>query len=439
MSIPIINAAGVGKCYRIGGSDRYLSLREEMSKRFTRAGRRTAAQQLEFWALEEVDFAVEPGETVAIIGRNGAGKSTLLKILSRITPPTTGRITMRGRVASLLEVGTGFHPELTGRENIYLNGAILGMTRREITRKFDEIVDFAEIEKFIDTPVKRYSSGMYVRLAFAVAAHLEPEILIVDEVLAVGDAAFQRKCLGKMGDVARGGRTVLFVSHNMSAVKTLCRRAIYLERGRVKYDTDVFAVVNAYLSGINDLPAESRWDDPRTRPGDEMFRLVAMRVLDQDGTATSSVLTNQPTLIEIEFDLAAVHSALCVGFDLVASDGSNVFRSYHTDRPDDHPLRIGRNALQCVIPPGLLNAGVYRALPRVSLHCMKWILNGDDLAVAFEATFVHGESYFLNNVNEGARPGGVAPLLAWRTRTPDGAIDHAAGREESAVSGCPKR
>jgi lipopolysaccharide transport system ATP-binding protein len=212
--------------------------------------RRTDAKlsKEEFWALRDVSFEIEKGDTVGIIGRNGAGKSTLLKILSRITHPTAGQVTLNGRVASLLEVGTGFHQELTGRENIFLNGAILGMTRAEIRRKFDEIVAFAEVDRFLDTPVKRYSSGMYVRLAFAVAAHLEPEILIVDEVLAVGDAAFQKKCLGKMGEAAKGGRTVLFVSHNMPAVQTLCRKAIYLDRGKVKESGDVSEVTATYTS-----------------------------------------------------------------------------------------------------------------------------------------------------------------------------------------------
>src|SRR2546421_2955217 len=243
---PIIQVEGLGKCYslRHNRPERYTTLRDviaDKAKRLFRPNGGGSKPQTpgserpskeDFWALRNFSFDVRQGEVVGIIGRNGAGKSTLLKILSRITEPTEGRVVLGGRVASLLEVGTGFHPELTGRENIFLNGAILGMTRHEIRRKFDEIVAFAEVEKFLDTPVKRYSSGMYVRLAFAVAAHLEPETLIVDEVLAVGDASFQRKCLGKMGEAARGGRTVLFVSHNMAAVKSLCTRAGLLEEGQ---------------------------------------------------------------------------------------------------------------------------------------------------------------------------------------------------------------
>ncbi len=261
MSDIVIQAEALGKKYLIGHQterERYTALRDVLVRNVRDYWRKAKAlahgepivqgdEQEEIWALREVSFEIRQGEALGIIGRNGAGKSTLLKILSRITEPSAGRVTIKGRVASLLEVGTGFHPELTGRENIFLNGAILGMTRQEIKRKFDEIVDFAEVEKFLDTPVKRYSSGMYVRLAFAVAAHLEPEILVVDEVLAVGDAAFQKKCLGKMGDVAHEGRTVLFVSHNMVAIQSLCSRGILLETGQLKIDNKSSDVIAAYL------------------------------------------------------------------------------------------------------------------------------------------------------------------------------------------------
>ena len=259
MAEPIIRVENLGKCYRLQheSRERYTALRDVITRKvkglFRPAARAQAqgASQEDFWALKDVSFEVKPGEVIGIIGRNGAGKSTLLKILSRITEPTKGRITLKGRVASLLEVGTGFHPELTGRENIFLNGAILGMIRAEIKSKFDEIVAFAGVEKFLDTPVKHYSSGMYVRLAFAVAAHLEPEILVIDEVLAVGDAEFQKKCLGKMGEVARGGRTVLFVSHNMSAVRSLCGSAMLLEGGQLKTTGAVSAVTDSYLRNMS--------------------------------------------------------------------------------------------------------------------------------------------------------------------------------------------
>jgi lipopolysaccharide transport system ATP-binding protein len=255
MSHPAIRVEGLSKSYRIGelaSRYDYTTFREAVGRAVTAPFRRRRAKGSEedttVWALKDVSFDVQPGEVVGIIGRNGAGKSTLLKILSKITKPTSGRVEIRGRVASLLEVGTGFHPELTGRENIYLNGAILGMMRREIDRKFDEIVAFAEVEKFIDTPVKRYSSGMYLRLAFAVAAHLEPEILIVDEVLAVGDASFQKKCLGKMGEVAKQGRTVLFVSHNLAAVQRLCAHGLLLSSGRLTVSDDISRVVQSYTA-----------------------------------------------------------------------------------------------------------------------------------------------------------------------------------------------
>lgn len=276
MSLPIISVENLGKSYLVGheraGRERYTALRDVVgrhARNFVRKGvDMLRGRQIvqgdeveEFWALKDVSFEVQQGEVVGIIGRNGAGKSTLLKILSRITEPTTGRVTLRGRVASLLEVGTGFHPELTGRENIFLNGAILGMTRSEIKRKFDEIVAFAEVEKFLDTPVKRYSSGMYVRLAFAVAAHLEPEILLVDEVLAVGDSDFQKKCLGKMGEVARGGRTVLFVSHNTAAVQSLCQTALQLRAGAL---AGIGPVMEQLTSYQNDTKSHTEHGSRRT-------------------------------------------------------------------------------------------------------------------------------------------------------------------------------
>jgi lipopolysaccharide transport system ATP-binding protein len=274
MGEAVIRVERLGKCYRIRHErgQPYVALRDVIADRVRGLWRRPAARAAveDFWALSEVSFDVTRGDVVGVIGRNGAGKSTLLKVLSRITEPTTGRVELDGHVASLLEVGTGFHPELTGRENIFLNGAILGMTRAEIRRKFDEIVAFAEIDRFLDTPVKRYSSGMYVRLAFAVAAHLEPEILVVDEVLAVGDAQFQKKCLGKMGDVARSGRTVLFVSHNMAAVAALCNRAILLRGGRVALDSGPDAAIRHYLNEAAAGPS-SLADVPRKGSGRARF------------------------------------------------------------------------------------------------------------------------------------------------------------------------
>ena len=293
----VIRAEGLGKKYLIGHAaerERYVALRDVMARGARNLWRKTADMARgrailagdtveEFWALRDVSFEVKRGEVLGIIGRNGAGKSTLLKILSRITEPSEGRVTIKGRVASLLEVGTGFHPELTGRENIYLNGAILGMTRAEIRRKFDEIVAFADIEKFLDTPVKRYSSGMYVRLAFAVAAHLEPEILIVDEVLAVGDVEFQKKCLGKMSAVASGGRTVLFVSHNLTAIESLCRSCIALHRGRVSRTGSPADVLDAYFGGVHTVKGQIDLSSFDNREGEGRVRFAGLRLADGHG------------------------------------------------------------------------------------------------------------------------------------------------------------
>jgi len=314
---PIIEIRNIGKRYRIGIQRGYLSLREELSSKaarvlrsFSRGDDVVGPGNDEFWALKDISFNVNEGETIGIIGRNGAGKSTLLKVLSKITPPTTGRIVLRGRVASLLEVGTGFHPELTGRENIYLNGTILGMTRAEIGKKFDEIVAFSEIERFLDTPVKRYSSGMYVRLAFAVAAHLEPEILLVDEVLAVGDAEFQKKCLGKMGDVAQEGRTVLFVSHNMGAVSQLCSSGILLAEGQMTASGKTDDVVDAYLQTISIYrPTAGEAIASNDRLG---ITLKKVDLLNNRGDESPVLQTGTPGSIRLVLESASLQKNLLV-------------------------------------------------------------------------------------------------------------------------------
>lgn len=317
------------------------------------------------WALQEVSFTVQQGEVLGVIGKNGAGKSTLLKILSRITAPTSGQVRVKGRIASLLEVGTGFHPELTGRENIYLNGAILGMSRREIDRQFAEIVDFAEIEKFIDTPVKRYSSGMYVRLAFAVAAHLDPEILLVDEVLAVGDAEFQKKCLGKMGDVAGAGRTVFFVSHNMTAVGSLCKRAILFDKGMILGDGETERIINQYLASSSDGLSEKVWNDIKHAPGNHVARLKSVRACSQ-GKIISQLESDQPLDIEIEFWNLRPKAKQVVEFKLVDSNGVIVLESFNTPEASNdtdplalQPLEIGLYHSQCRIPANFLNERQY--------------------------------------------------------------------------------
>jgi lipopolysaccharide transport system ATP-binding protein len=309
MQKPILRVENIGKCYQIGQQRKHSTFRDALSsaisapfRRFQARSESGTASSRPFWAVKDVSFDVQQGEIVAVIGRNGAGKSTLLKILSRITEPTRGRAILRGRVASLLEVGTGFHAELTGRENVYLNGSILGMTRSEINRKFDEIVAFSEVEKFLDTPVKWYSSGMYVRLAFAVAAHLDPEILIIDEVLAVGDAQFQKKCMGKMQEVASGqGRTVLFVSHNMTAVQRLCPRAILLRKGTVAADGPVNTVVREYLSYLHQT-ADTAFEDNPERSGSGLVRLTSARVLNGQGQSTRGLTAGEPATFEFRYE-----------------------------------------------------------------------------------------------------------------------------------------
>lgn len=307
------------------------------------------------WALQDVSLEIQQGEMVGLIGRNGAGKSTLLKILSRVTAPTSGRIRVRGRVASLLEVGTGFHPELTGRENIFLNGAILGMTKAEVARKFDEIVAFSEIEQFIDTPVKRYSSGMYVRLAFAVAAHLESEILVVDEVLAVGDAAFQKKCMGKMGDVAGAGRTVLFVSHNMVAIQSLCRRAVLLGRGQLMADGEAGPVVSQYLQNAQGPAAVDNWQDPQLAPGNDVIRIKRVQVLPDTGAAAGLLTMQTPVRIETEYWVVKGGAQIHLTYHLVNDQGIVVLTSGCPSVVRDP----GLYRATVVLPANLLNSGGY--------------------------------------------------------------------------------
>jgi lipopolysaccharide transport system ATP-binding protein len=365
----MIRVEHLSKQYQIGARQAaYETLRESLSATLrapldaVRRRRRTGES---VWALKEVSFEIGRGEAVAIIGKNGAGKSTLLKILSRITEPTGGRVELYGRVGSLLEVGTGFHPELSGRENIYLNGAILGMSREEIARKFDEIVSFAEVERFIDTPVKRYSSGMYMRLAFAIAANLEPEILLIDEVLAVGDAAFQKKCLGKMNEVAREGRTVLFVSHNMAAVNQLCPRAIMIADGTVAGDGRTPEIIAEYLQG-GSAGGECVWDDPQRAPGKERIRLRAMRVI-SGGRVRGEVDIDRDVTVEVEFwNREPGVRNVCVNVHLLDSTGSTVLSTGSTPAanalPEEwfakpHPAGLFRAA--CTLPGNFLNEGLY--------------------------------------------------------------------------------
>ena len=365
MSNLAISVEGLSKRYRVGEWVSHRTVREALTRSLTapiRRLRHPSGSRDEIWALKDVSFEVEQGQIMGIIGSNGAGKSTLLRILSRISEPTEGEVIMRGRIGSLLEVGTGFHPELTGRENIYLNGAIIGMKRTEIRKKFDAIVDFAEVERFIDTPVKHYSSGMYMRLAFAVAAHLEPKILIVDEVLAVGDAAFQRKCLGKMGDVAHSGRTVLFVSHNMVAVQRLCEQAIWLDQGQVVAHGRATEVVSTYLQTAFAAVNDRIWNDPETAPGNDQVRLRRATVRPLGGSAADSITVRTPFQLEFEYWNLESGARLNLGINVYNEDGTIIFNSAPmSDSPwSTRPLPVGLVRNTCTVPGDLMNDGLHR-------------------------------------------------------------------------------
>jgi lipopolysaccharide transport system ATP-binding protein len=411
----------VGKQYRIGSpQNSYLTLRETLtslaSAPFRRLARESSLTQEMFWALQGVNFDVNPGEVVGIIGRNGAGKSTLLKLLSRITQPTTGRIEIYGRIGSLLEVGTGFHPELSGRENIYLNGAILGMARTEIARKFDEIVAFAEVEKFIDTPVKYFSSGMYMRLAFAVAAHLEPEILLVDEVLAVGDGRFQRKCLDKMQDIGRQGRTVIFVSHNMPAITRLCPRTILLDAGRVIGDGRSSQVVGAYLSSGLGTTAVRVWPDLSTAPGTDIVRLCAVRVCTEDYVFSDALDIRRPVGIEMEYEVLQSGHVLTPNYHFYNEEGVYAFVAGETDPAWAGSARsVGRYVSTAWIPGNLLSEGTLFVGAAISTMDTGVVHFYERDAVAFQIIdSMDGDS--ARGEYAGPMPGVVRPLLQWSTR-----------------------
>lgn len=417
----------ISKRYRIGLAPqkfRYGMLRDQIMDTLTAPvrlirsiGKPQQADQPNFiWALRDVSFDVKEGQVLGIVGRNGAGKSTLLKILSRVTEPTKGMITVRGRVGALLEVGTGFHPELTGRDNIYLNGAILGMKRSEIESKFDEIVAFSEVEQFIDTPVKRYSSGMYLRLAFSVAAHLEPEILVVDEVLAVGDAEFQKKCLGKMGDVAQQGRTVLFVSHNMSAILRLTQESIVLDKGKMLMRAPTPQAVDYYLSSGNAQAGERIWDEDEVSASSAPFHPLSLRVRDQRGKVIDTVRSTDPVTIEMEYRIDTPVTGLRVGFYLSTMRGEYVLTSFDTDDPKQFEKFSSRKAghfvSRCVLPPDLLNEGRYALGVNASSFGIRRYFQ-DEQAVAFnvDASSAPGMHW------PEPRQGPIRPRLDWKIET----------------------
>jgi lipopolysaccharide transport system ATP-binding protein len=410
----VIRAEGLAKKYTIGHAaerERYVVLRDVLARSARNLWHKTADMVRgrpivsgdvteEFWALKEVSFEVKRGEVLGIIGRNGAGKSTLLKILSRITEPSEGRVTISGRVASLLEVGTGFHPELTGRENIYLNGAILGMTQAEIRRKFDEIVAFAEVEKFLDTPVKRYSSGMYIRLAFAVAAHLDPEILVVDEVLAVGDAAFQKKCVGRMGDFAgREGRTVLVVSHSMGLIRSLCTRALVLSKGEKLLDSTVIDAITLYLQDLdaNQTGLEERLCDHPNRLSGMRKCLRSIRISLKSGAPRSTLAQGEPFAIEICYDATQYFDVLA-GAGIIIKDQHGLqvagFNTYMASSPPHSIPARGKICFNVNGPP--LNPGRYLVTCSIGDHQSSLVDKIEDCA-SFEirANDIYGTGYLL--------------------------------------------
>ena len=423
----VIRTENIGKKYIIGRQEERESFREAISRSAKAVSRRimnplekkiSNKDREEFWALKDISFEVKQGEVVGIIGRNGAGKSTLLKILSRITEPTKGRIYIKGRVSSLLEVGTGFHPELTGRENIYLNGSILGMSKAEIKGKFDEIVEFSGIERFIDTPVKRYSSGMYVRLAFAVAAHLEPEILIVDEVLAVGDYEFQKKSLGKMGEVAKEGRTVLLVSHNMPSVVNLCQRGILLKDGKVVINDRAAEVVKHYMATVQSVGGEVVWNDLNEAPGNEIVRLQAVRIL-QEGIEgpTADVDIAKPVIIEITYENFKEGNLLYSAFwlkdnlgNIVLVSSNHKFVSLTEDKWYARPHPIGRYKSVCSIPANFLNDTKYSVTAIVGK-------GGHDTQIMEDCvvSFTVHDSGEMRKEHPNGYLGVVRPKLAWDT------------------------
>ena len=431
MSDTAITVENLSKSYLVGhnaaGAERYTALRDVLARAARDLGRKTRDMihgrpiiqgdtVKEFWALQDLSFEVKQGETLGIIGRNGAGKSTLLKILSRITEPTKGRVTINGRVASLLEVGTGFHPELTGRENIFLNGAILGMARGEIQRKFDEIVAFAEVEDFLDTPVKRYSSGMYVRLAFAVAAHMEPEILVVDEVLAVGDAAFQKKCLGKMDEVSKQGRTVLFVSHQMAMINTLCQRALLLSRGGVVDEGTTEQVVRRYLSSVSEAIKVRTQVDFAENP-DLKGQILSAEVLKSGGEEFSQYDVFDRIVLKVKYLVRSPLRGVALNL-IVKRNAEILFVSFDTDsRPELLETRPPGVYLASLQLPSPLKAGHY------SMDIGLGVLNVDGVDVRRDALQFDIEEFSYDTSMRSyssSRPGVVAVHLDWSsTRLPN--------------------
>ena len=413
-----VKTSGLSKRYRIGVRNSSPMFREALMNavlapiqkiRSWSSRKENGSDPGLLWALRDVDMEIEKGTVVGIIGNNGAGKSTLLKILSGITEPTAGYADIYGRVGSLLEVGTGFHMELTGRENIFMNGALLGMHRHEIRRKFDEIIAFSGVEEFLDTPVKRYSSGMYMRLAFSVAAHLEPEILMVDEVLAVGDAVFQKKCLGKMGNVAKEGRTVLLVSHNMIAIKSLCQRVIWLDGGKVKEEGDTAQIVSDYLQTNTSSQTEQVWDDFETAPGNDIFRLHRVSAQVNEGSPRDQITMQTPFVIVVEFWNLTPDAYLHINLHFITEDQVVAFCASTEDKQGwwRKPLPTGFYRSSCHVPGNLLNSGLH-SVNMVARDRTKAIYRYEDV-ISIDVQDLKQRSTGRYN----KRMGVVSPLLNW--------------------------
>ncbi len=426
-----ISIEELGKRYRLGElggkPTRITEALVDSGRRLARlAERRRSEYPEEIWALRHLVLDVPEGQALGVIGRNGSGKTTLLKLLARITEPTEGRATIRGRVGAVIDLATGFHQELTGGENIFLNGAILGMGRAEIRAKFDEIVAFAGVDDFIDTPVKRYSAGMKIRLGFSVAAHLEPEVLLIDEVLAVGDADFQRKCMGRMTEIGSSGRTVLFVSHNMNAVEHLCDRVIWLDQGSLVRDGEASAVVGEYLKNRT-RTLSPVWEPHADAPNPDV-RLHGIRLLDGEGTPRTEFKRTEPALVEFDVSVLRSDPRLRVGLDLATQEGLIVFRTFHDDLAGagNRLLEPGRWLVRCLIPANLLNHGLYSINARIKINQFRWCVQEDDVLQ------LEIEDEEVLEGRDQARPGLAYPVVGWEAE-PVSAAESSAERAKPAT------
>jgi lipopolysaccharide transport system ATP-binding protein len=411
---PVIEIHELGKKYRIRKKERYLALRDTITDSARNVFRKKNESGEDFWALRNINLEINQGERIGIIGRNGAGKSTLLKILSRVTWPSTGKAILRGRVASMLEVGTGFHPELTGRENIYLNGSILGLKKIEIEKQFDAIVDFSGVETFLDTPLKNYSSGMELRLAFAVAAHLEPEVLLIDEVLAVGDMEFQKKCLGKMEEVSKEhGRTILFVSHNLNYISSLCTRGVLLEKGEITYRGTATDVIGSYISRIANRSSHHEWSED-DRPGNAIVQLSSVKIIDSLGNTKTNFRVTEQIGIEMKYEVLTGGHILWLGHNIHNQEGINIFDTHSVNSEyykTPHPP--GKYTSTVWIPANFLNEGSYYVSSAIFNHLQNTI-HFHELNILIFTVHEAFDGDTARGLSGGNFPGVVRPLLEWK-------------------------